>query len=95
MPLTVGSPRSGFRGNDVTHFSTAWPPPRAGMARKSPSGRRRHVDLGGHQPVAARVVDERAADGLDRVGGIDGRVHVPRGKDGNTHGGAYPRPPEW
>ena len=54
-------------------------------------GRCRHVDLGGHQPVAARVVDERAADSLDRVGGVDGRVHVPRGKDGNPHGGAYPR----
>ena len=37
-PITVGSPRPGFPGNDVTHFSEACPPPRAGMARKSPAG---------------------------------------------------------
>ena len=37
-PVTVGSPLAGFPGNDVTHFSSACPPPRAGMARKSPAG---------------------------------------------------------
>ena len=28
----------GCPGNDVTHFSSAWPPPSAGIARKSPAG---------------------------------------------------------
>ncbi len=37
-PVTVGRPRDGFPGNDVTHFSSAWPPPSAGIARKSPAG---------------------------------------------------------
>ena len=37
-PLTVGSPRAGLPGNDVTHLSSAWPPPSAGIARKSPAG---------------------------------------------------------
>ena len=37
-PSTVGSPRAGFPGNDVTHFSSACPPPSAGIARKSPAG---------------------------------------------------------
>ena len=37
-PLTVGSPRAGLPGNDVTHFSSACPPPSAGIARKSPAG---------------------------------------------------------
>ena len=37
-PVTVGSPRDGFPGKDVTHFNRAWPPPRAGIARKSPAG---------------------------------------------------------
>ena len=37
-PVTVGSPRAGFPGYDVTHFSDAWPAPSAGIARKSPAG---------------------------------------------------------
>ncbi len=37
-PVTVGSPFAGLPGNDVTHFNSAWPPPSAGMARKSPAG---------------------------------------------------------
>jgi NADPH:quinone reductase-like Zn-dependent oxidoreductase len=37
-PVTVGSPACGFRGNDVTHLSSACPAPRAGIARKSPAG---------------------------------------------------------
>ena len=37
-PVTVGSPRAGLPGNDVTHLSRAWPPPSAGIARKSPAG---------------------------------------------------------
>ena len=37
-PVTVGRPRAGFPGNDVTHLSSANPPPRAGIARKSPNG---------------------------------------------------------
>ena len=37
-PITVGSPRAGLPGNDVIHFNRAIPPPRAGMARKSPKG---------------------------------------------------------
>ena len=36
--VTVGSPRAGLPGKDVTHFSSAWPPPSAGIARKSPAG---------------------------------------------------------
>ena len=36
--ITVGRPRRGFPGNDVTHFSRAWPPPSAGIALKSPAG---------------------------------------------------------
>ena len=35
-PLTVGRPCAGLPGNDVTHFSSASSPPRAGIARKSP-----------------------------------------------------------
>jgi hypothetical protein len=38
IPLTVGRPRAGLPGNDVTHFSSACPPPSAGIARKSPAG---------------------------------------------------------
>ena len=37
-PVTVGSPRAGLPGNEVTHFSSASPSPRAGIARKSPYG---------------------------------------------------------
>ena len=37
-PVTVGRPRAGLPGNEVTHLSEAWPPPRAGIARKSPAG---------------------------------------------------------
>ena len=37
-PVTVGSPCAGLPGNDVTHLSSAWPPPSAGIARKSPAG---------------------------------------------------------
>ncbi len=37
-PVTVGNPRSGLPGNDVTHFKAAWPAPSAGIARKSPAG---------------------------------------------------------
>ena len=37
-PLTVGRPRSGLPGNEVIHFSSAKPPPSAGIARKSPYG---------------------------------------------------------
>ena len=37
-PMTTGSPRPGLPGNEVTHLSSARPPPRAGMARKSPFG---------------------------------------------------------
>ena len=35
-PATTGSPRSGLCGNEVTHFRSANPSPRAGIARKSP-----------------------------------------------------------
>ena len=38
MPVTVGSPRRGLTGNEVTHFSIASPSPRTGIARKSPFG---------------------------------------------------------
>ena len=37
-PVTVGSPRRGFAGKDVTHLRIARPSPRAGIARKSPFG---------------------------------------------------------
>ena len=37
-PVTVGSPCAGLPGNDVIHLSSAWPPPSAGIARKSPAG---------------------------------------------------------
>ena len=37
-PLTVGSPRLGLSGNEVTHFSAAYPAPSTGIARKSPAG---------------------------------------------------------
>ena len=37
-PATTGSPRCGLPGNEVTHFSSASPSPRAGIARKSPCG---------------------------------------------------------
>ena len=37
-PVTVGRPRAGLPGNEVIHFSNASPPPRAGIARKSPYG---------------------------------------------------------
>jgi hypothetical protein len=37
-PVTVGSPSAGLPGNEVTHLSSAKPPPRAGIARKSPNG---------------------------------------------------------
>jgi hypothetical protein len=38
-PITVGSPwASGLPGNEEIHLSIAKPPPRAGMARKSPPG---------------------------------------------------------
>ncbi len=37
-PVTVGRPRAGLAGNEVIHFSSARPSPRAGMARKSPNG---------------------------------------------------------
>ena len=37
-PVTTGRPRSELCGNEVTHFSSANPSPRAGMARKSPLG---------------------------------------------------------
>ena len=37
-PVTVGSPRAGFPGKDVTHLRSAWPSPIAGIARKSPAG---------------------------------------------------------
>ncbi len=37
-PDTVGRPLAGLPGNEVTHLSRAWPPPSAGIARKSPAG---------------------------------------------------------
>ena len=37
-PLTVGIPLARLPGNEVIHFSSAKPPPRAGIARKSPYG---------------------------------------------------------
>ena len=37
-PLTVGTPPTGLAGNELTHFSSATPSPRAGIARKSPCG---------------------------------------------------------
>ena len=37
-PMTVGRPRAGLPGNEVIHFNRARPPPRAGIARKSPNG---------------------------------------------------------
>ena len=37
-PVTVGSPCAGLPGKDVTHLSSACPPPSAGIARKSPAG---------------------------------------------------------
>src|SRR5204862_6412060 len=51
-PFTVGSPRSGLPGNDVTHFSAAWPAPNAGIARKSPAGYAGTYTFGGidHSP---------------------------------------------
>jgi hypothetical protein len=37
-PITVGSPRDGFCGNDEIHLRIAIPLPSAGIARKSPYG---------------------------------------------------------
>ncbi len=37
-PITTGRPAAGLRVNEVTHLRIASPPPRAGMARKSPPG---------------------------------------------------------
>ena len=37
-PITVGRPRAGLPGNEVIHFRSATPSPRAGIARKSPNG---------------------------------------------------------
>ena len=37
-PITTGRPAAGLPGNEVTHLRIASPPPRAGIARKSPFG---------------------------------------------------------
>jgi hypothetical protein len=54
IPVTVGSPRAGLPGKDVTHFNSAWPAPSAGIARKSPAGYAGTYTLGGidHSPRA-------------------------------------------
>ena len=58
-PRTTGSPRALLPGNDVTHLRIASPSPRAGIARKSPSGRAVDVDLRRasptHPPRGART----------------------------------------
>ena len=62
-PITVGSPRAGLPGNDVTHFSSACPPPSAGIARKSPAGYAPTYTFGGivHSPRANATNASRTA----------------------------------
>src|ERR671916_1435222 len=53
-PITVGSPcPAGLPGNDEIHLSIANPPPRAGIARKSPCGGDSRYTFGGivHSPA--------------------------------------------
>ena len=74
-PITTGRPAAGFRGNDVTHLRMASPPPRAGMARKSPPGRRRPDRSWPASPSARAVLLESVAHLVDRFAGRDGRQH--------------------
>ena len=62
-PITVGRPRAGLPGNDVTHFSSACPPPSAGIARKSPAGYAPTYTFGGivHSPRANATNASRTA----------------------------------
>ena len=55
-PATTGSPRAGFPGKEVTHLRIASPAPRAGIARKSPSGGASTYTFAGitHSPAAWR-----------------------------------------
>jgi len=62
-PVTVGKPCAGLRGNDVTHFSSACPPPSAGIARKSPAGYAGTYTFGGivQSPLAYATNASRTA----------------------------------
>ena len=61
--MTVGRPCAGLPGNDVTHFSSACPPPSAGIARKSPAGYAGTYTFGGivHSPLAYATNASRTA----------------------------------
>ena len=52
------------------------------------------VDLGGHLPGAAGVLEERRADRLDGIGGADGGRDVGRREDRDRHGQASRRASE-
>src|SRR5262249_44946957 len=62
-PVTVGRPRAGLLGYEVTHFSEACPAPSAGIARKSPAGYAGTYTFGGidHSPRAYATNPSRTA----------------------------------
>src|SRR6266542_7086959 len=62
-PVTVGRLFAGLPGNVVTHFSSACPPPRAGIARRSPAGCAGTETFGGivHSPRAYAMKAARTA----------------------------------
>ena len=77
-PITVGSPRAGLPGNEVTHFSSAWPDAER-RHRAEVAGRiRRHVHLRRHRPLAAGEGDEGVAHRVHRPPGRHRVVDVPR-----------------
>ena len=65
-------------------MSVASPSPRAGIARKSPCGRRVDVDLRRHHPVAGGVALERGPGALDRLGRRDRGEHRLGSKTGTS-----------
>ena len=71
-------------GNEVTHFSSARPPPRAGIARKSPYGGLSRYTPSPASPSRRREAHERVADPLDRRPATYGRQHGSVGQTGSS-----------
>ena len=86
MPLTVGQAALRVPRERRHPLEDGVAAAAGGHGAEVAVGRRRHVDLRGHEPLAARVRDERLPHGLDRVGGVDRRVDVPGCEDGDAHG---------
>ena len=85
-PVTTGRPRSGLRGNDVTHFSSRQPVAARRHRAEVAVGRRVDVDLRRHHPLAGRVTLEGGPRPLDRLR----RARPPRARRRRRRPGSLP-----